>query len=110
MTTAAYAVPRPFLARSSSLRRMETGGLSDEDLLEQVATERDSEAFAVLYRRYSRAIYSLVQRVLRDHHAADDVSQEARARHRVGLALCHRPERRRRCRPRARAAGRRRGA
>ncbi len=77
MTTAAYAVPRPFQTRSSTLRRMESGGLSDEDLLEQVATERDSEAFEVLYRRYSRAIYSLIQRVLRDHHAADDVSQEA---------------------------------
>ena len=38
---------------------------------------RDSEAFAILYSRYSRAVYSLVQRVLRDHHAADDVSQEA---------------------------------
>jgi RNA polymerase sigma-70 factor (ECF subfamily) len=56
---------------------MDPGGLSDEQLLEQVAISRDSEAFAILYGRYSRAIYSLVQRVLRDHHAADDVSQEA---------------------------------
>jgi RNA polymerase sigma-70 factor (ECF subfamily) len=56
---------------------MDPGGLSDEQLLEQVAVSRDSEAFTILYSRYSRAIYSLVQRVLRDHHAADDVSQEA---------------------------------
>ena len=45
---------------------MEPGGLSDEQLLEQVAISRDSEAFEILYSRYSRAIYSLVQRVLRD--------------------------------------------
>ena len=56
---------------------MDPGGLSDEELLEQVADERDAEAFAILYGRYSRAVYSLVQRVLRDHHAADDASQEA---------------------------------
>jgi RNA polymerase sigma-70 factor (ECF subfamily) len=77
MSTAAYALPGTFRARSSTLRRMEPGGLSDEQLLEQVAISRDSEAFEILYSRYSRAIYSLVQRVLRDHHAADDVSQEA---------------------------------
>jgi RNA polymerase sigma-70 factor (ECF subfamily) len=77
MTTAAFAIPRPIQARSSTLRRMDPGDLSDEELLEQVATERDPEAFEVLYKRYSRPIYSLVQRVLRDHHAADDVSQEA---------------------------------
>lgn len=77
MTTAAYAIPGPFQARSSTLRRMDPGDLSDEELLEQVAAERDPEAFEVLYKRYSRAIYSLVQRVLRDHHTADDVSQEA---------------------------------
>ena len=56
---------------------MDPGGLSDEQLLEQVAVARDGEAFEVLYKRYSRAIYSLVQRVLRDHSAADDASQEA---------------------------------
>jgi RNA polymerase sigma-70 factor, ECF subfamily len=77
MSTVAYAVPRPVKTRSSTLRRMDPGGPSDEQLLERVAVSRDSEAFTVLYRRYSRAIYSLVQRVLRDHHAADDVSQEA---------------------------------
>ena len=77
MTTAAYAIPVTVRARSSTLRRMDPGGLSDEELLEQVALSRDSEAFATLYRRYSRAVYSLVQRVLRDHHAADDASQEA---------------------------------
>ena len=71
MTTAAFAIPRPIQARSSTLRRMDPGDLSDEDLLEQVAIERDPEAFEVLYKRYSRPVYSLVQRVLRDHQAAE---------------------------------------
>ena len=33
---------------------------TDEELLERVARKRDEEAFAVLYERYSRAVYSLV--------------------------------------------------
>ena len=57
--------------------RMDPGGLSDEQLLEQVAERRDPDAFATLYRRYARAVYSLVLRLLRDHHSADDVAQEA---------------------------------
>ncbi len=51
--------------------------LTDEDLLERVARERDQEAFELLYQRYSRAIYSLVVRILRDRHTGEDVAQEA---------------------------------
>lgn len=56
---------------------MDLGGLSDEQLLERVAERRDGEAFTVLYGRYSRAVYSLVLRMLRDAATADDVAQEA---------------------------------
>lgn len=56
---------------------MDLGGLSDEQLLERVAERRDADAFAVLYRRYARAVYSLVVRLLRDSATADDVAQEA---------------------------------
>jgi RNA polymerase sigma-70 factor (ECF subfamily) len=51
--------------------------MSDEDLLERVARERDQSAFETLYQRYSRAIYSLVSRILRDRHTGEDVAQEA---------------------------------
>jgi RNA polymerase sigma-70 factor, ECF subfamily len=51
--------------------------LSDEDLLERVARERDRDAFEVLYGRYARAVYSLVVRIVRDRHTGEDVAQEA---------------------------------
>jgi RNA polymerase sigma-70 factor (ECF subfamily) len=51
--------------------------MSDEDLLERVARERDQSAFEMLYQRYARAIYSLVSRILRDRHTGEDVAQEA---------------------------------
>jgi RNA polymerase sigma-70 factor (ECF subfamily) len=51
--------------------------LTDEDLLERVARERDQAAFEILYERYSRAVFSLVARILRDRHTGEDVAQEA---------------------------------
>jgi RNA polymerase sigma-70 factor (ECF subfamily) len=51
--------------------------LTDEDLLERVARERDQAAFEILYERYSRAVFSLVSRILRDRHTGEDVAQEA---------------------------------
>jgi len=51
--------------------------LTDEDLLERVARDRDQAAFEILYERYSRAVFSLVARILRDRHTGEDVAQEA---------------------------------
>jgi RNA polymerase sigma-70 factor, ECF subfamily len=51
--------------------------LTDEDLLERVARDRDQAAFELLYERYSRAVFSLVSRILRDRHTGEDVAQEA---------------------------------
>jgi RNA polymerase sigma-70 factor (ECF subfamily) len=76
MSSCSIAATAP-IRRSDTLVRMDLGGLSDEQLLERVAERRDPEAFAVLYRRYARAVYSLVLRLLRDSASADDVSQEA---------------------------------
>jgi len=51
--------------------------VTDEELLERVARDRDQAAFGMLYERYARAIYSLVVRILRDRHTGEDVAQEA---------------------------------
>ena len=61
----------------SSLAAVLPESLTDEDLLERVARERDRDAFEVLYHRYARAIYSLVLRILRDRHTGEDVAQDA---------------------------------
>ena len=50
---------------------------SDEDLLELVAARRDETAFDELYRRYSRAVYTLVVRLIGDRAGSDDVVQQA---------------------------------
>jgi RNA polymerase sigma-70 factor, ECF subfamily len=52
-------------------------GLTDEQLLQRVADHRDGEAFTRLYARYSRAVYSLVVRVVRDRDAGEDLVQDA---------------------------------
>ena len=51
--------------------------MSDEDLLERVAQYRDGEAFDVLYRRYSRAVYAVVWRTVGDRARSEDVAQDA---------------------------------
>lgn len=50
--------------------------LSDLELIERVRA-RDHEAMAVLYDRYSRAVYSLALHVLHEQRAAEDIVQEA---------------------------------
>ena len=61
------APSRALRRRSSTLIGVDVSALSDEDLLERIAHERDSSAFETLYQRYSRAIYSVVRRSLSDH-------------------------------------------
>jgi len=56
---------------------VDLSALSDEDLLELVAERRDGEAFEVLYRRYSRAVYAVVRRMVGDPGRSEDVVQEA---------------------------------
>jgi RNA polymerase sigma-70 factor (ECF subfamily) len=50
--------------------------LADEDLISLVA-QGDDEAFAVLYDRHVRAAYSLAYRMMGEHHAAEDLVQDA---------------------------------
>jgi RNA polymerase sigma-70 factor (ECF subfamily) len=65
------------LARSTTLVVVDLSSRSDEELLELVARERDGEAFEELYRRYARAVYGVVRRMLSDHARSEDVVQEA---------------------------------
>jgi RNA polymerase sigma-70 factor, ECF subfamily len=60
----------------STVSGVEYAPLSDEELLTRVASDRDSGAFDELYRRYSRAVYSLVVRTVRDAALGEDVVQE----------------------------------
>ena len=50
---------------------------TDEDLLELVAARRDESAFDEIYGRYSRAVYTLVVRLIGDRAGSDDVVQQA---------------------------------
>ena len=108
---------------AARLVAVDLSALSDEDLLELVAERRDGEAFEELYRRYSRAVYAVVRRMLGDHARSEDVVQEAFATvwraargyrrergSRRRLAVRHRAQRRRRRAARTHARGRRRPA
>ncbi len=76
-TSRVVAEPRARRRQSSTLTGVDISTLSDEDLLERIARERDNGAFEMLYQRYSRAIYSVVRRSLSDHGRSEDVVQEA---------------------------------
>ena len=49
---------------------------SDSELVNAVL-DGEREAYAVLVARYERAVRATALAVLRDHHAAQDVAQEA---------------------------------
>ena len=55
---------------------MNLSELSDEQLVDRLK-ERDTDAFAALYDRYSRKAFGLAYRLLNDAAAAEDVVQEA---------------------------------
>ena len=56
---------------------MELSARSDEDLLELVAERRDEAAFDEFYRRYGRAVYTVVVRLVGDRAGSEDVVQQA---------------------------------
>lgn len=49
---------------------------SDQELIEQIRHDRDQQAMAALYDRYSRPVYSLAFHMLRDPRGAEDVVQD----------------------------------
>jgi RNA polymerase sigma-70 factor (ECF subfamily) len=63
--------------RSAPLGVVERCSRSDEDLLELVAERRDEAAFDEFYRRYGRAVYTVVVRLVGDRAGSEDVVQQA---------------------------------
>lgn len=57
--------------RSTSIEK----NLSNEELVARVQ-DGDREALALLFRRHARLVHSVVRRILRDEHEAEDVVQE----------------------------------
>lgn len=49
---------------------------SDQELIEHIRRDRDQQAMAALYDRYSRPVYSLALHMLRDARGAEDVVQD----------------------------------
>jgi RNA polymerase sigma-70 factor (ECF subfamily) len=68
---------RPGPSSPPSRSQWEYTRLSDVDLLALVADERDRAAFAELFSRKARPVYSLLQRQVGDRGVADDAVQEA---------------------------------
>jgi len=69
----------PFAAVLEYLRRVcakqELRNLADADLLERFVTNREDAAFAVLVQRHGPMVLAVCQRVLGDHHNAEDAFQ-----------------------------------
>ena len=61
----------------SLFARGSIGGLSDGQLLEQFATHRDEDAFAVLVERHGPMVVRLCRQVIGDEHEAQDAAQAA---------------------------------
>jgi RNA polymerase sigma-70 factor, ECF subfamily len=74
---ALHLAHRPGPSSPPSRSQWEYTRLSDADLLALVADERDRAAFAELFSRKARPVYSLLQRQVGDRGVADDAVQEA---------------------------------
>ncbi len=48
---------------------------SDEKLVKEII-QGNEKAFDILYRRYARKVYSIIARIVKDEHLAEDIMQE----------------------------------
>jgi RNA polymerase sigma-70 factor (ECF subfamily) len=77
MTPTQHALSEQQPCRPSPLDFVGLSSRSDQDLLELVAERRDEAAFDELYRRYGRAAYGVVNRLIGDRAHSEDVVQQA---------------------------------
>jgi RNA polymerase sigma-70 factor (ECF subfamily) len=68
-------LPRTFDRQATTVEETVTMQMEDAELLEAVARQ-DQSAMAALFDRYSRLVYSIALRVLREPDLAEDVMQE----------------------------------
>jgi RNA polymerase sigma-70 factor, ECF subfamily len=68
-------VPRTLDGQASTVEGTEVKQMEDAELLEAVAMQ-DQSAMATLFDKYSRLVYSIALRVLREPDLAEDVMQE----------------------------------
>jgi RNA polymerase sigma-70 factor (ECF subfamily) len=68
-------VPRTFNRQPTTVEETGTMQMEDAELLEAVALQ-DQTAMAALFDKYSRLVYSIALRVLREPGLAEDVMQE----------------------------------
>lgn len=76
-TTRLQTLPlgRPIRESQSGPADIASEQSTDEALLSRIQSG-DREALALLFRRHAHAVHSVVQRILRDQHEAEDVVQE----------------------------------
>jgi RNA polymerase sigma-70 factor, ECF subfamily len=67
--------PGPYISGEPQPGDGAAAGIDDSDLIARIR-KADTAAFAAIYDRYSRLVYSVALRVLRNESAAEDVLQE----------------------------------
>lgn len=54
--------------------------LEDFDLIDKAVTEKDQQAYATLMKRYKKAVYFMILKMIRDADDAEDLTMEAFAK------------------------------
>ena len=66
----------PFTAEACEDGASTLPSLGDEEIMARLQT-RDKTALPLLFRRYSRLVFTIARRILRDHGEAEELVQEA---------------------------------
>src|ERR1700712_5596048 len=65
-----------FMYRDTGVLNMPPGSSQDDSILLGLVQKGDEQAMASIFDRYSKVVYSVALRVLRDPSAAEDILQE----------------------------------